>query len=193
MHATAVILAAGLGTRMKSARPKALHKIAGRPMLRHLLDACEQVFTEHRGRDRPGHGRGGAHCQAASLRDPVGQAGHGARGAASRAVVRRWRGGGAVCRQPAYPAPDVAAPARTARRRECRTCDPGDAPIRSGTVWTGDDWTAAMLRGSLNGKTPPRPSAPSRSATRACSPRRPRTWRAGSAPCAPITPSANTT
>ena len=41
----AVILAAGLGTRMKSALPKAAHAIAGRPMLRHLLDAAEAVFT----------------------------------------------------------------------------------------------------------------------------------------------------
>src|SRR5579863_9423841 len=44
MPATAVILAAGLGTRMKSALPKALHPLAGRPMLRHLLASCEQVF-----------------------------------------------------------------------------------------------------------------------------------------------------
>lgn len=44
MHATAVILAAGLGTRMKSALPKGLHPIAGRPMLRHLLESCEAVF-----------------------------------------------------------------------------------------------------------------------------------------------------
>jgi bifunctional UDP-N-acetylglucosamine pyrophosphorylase/glucosamine-1-phosphate N-acetyltransferase len=42
--ASAVILAAGLGTRMKSALPKACHAIAGRPMLRCLLDAAEQVF-----------------------------------------------------------------------------------------------------------------------------------------------------
>ena len=40
----AVILAAGLGTRMKSAQPKASHRIAGLPMLRHLLMACEPVF-----------------------------------------------------------------------------------------------------------------------------------------------------
>jgi bifunctional UDP-N-acetylglucosamine pyrophosphorylase / glucosamine-1-phosphate N-acetyltransferase len=44
MPATAVILAAGLGRRMKSALPKALHPLAGRPMLRHLLASCEQVF-----------------------------------------------------------------------------------------------------------------------------------------------------
>jgi len=44
MHATAVILAAGLGTRMKSTLPKTLHRIAGRSMLRHLLASCERVF-----------------------------------------------------------------------------------------------------------------------------------------------------
>ena len=43
-NATAVILAAGFGTRMKSALPKTLHPIAGRSMLRHLLASCEQVF-----------------------------------------------------------------------------------------------------------------------------------------------------
>ncbi len=43
-HATAIVLAAGFGTRMKSALPKALHPIAGRPMLRHLLASCEAVF-----------------------------------------------------------------------------------------------------------------------------------------------------
>jgi len=41
----AVILAAGLGTRMKSALPKAAHRIAGRPMLRHLISSAEQVFA----------------------------------------------------------------------------------------------------------------------------------------------------
>jgi bifunctional UDP-N-acetylglucosamine pyrophosphorylase/glucosamine-1-phosphate N-acetyltransferase len=44
MSRTAVILAAGFGTRMKSALPKTLHKIAGRSLLRHLLASCEQVF-----------------------------------------------------------------------------------------------------------------------------------------------------
>jgi bifunctional UDP-N-acetylglucosamine pyrophosphorylase/glucosamine-1-phosphate N-acetyltransferase len=41
---TAVILAAGLGTRMKSSLPKVLHAIAGKPMLNHLLDAAAEVF-----------------------------------------------------------------------------------------------------------------------------------------------------
>jgi bifunctional UDP-N-acetylglucosamine pyrophosphorylase/glucosamine-1-phosphate N-acetyltransferase len=44
MHATAIILAAGLGTRMKSSLPKTLHRLAGRSMLRHLLASCESVF-----------------------------------------------------------------------------------------------------------------------------------------------------
>ncbi len=44
MQATAILLAAGLGTRMKSSLPKTLHKIAGRSMLRHLIASCETVF-----------------------------------------------------------------------------------------------------------------------------------------------------
>ena len=44
MTTTAVILAAGLGTRMKSALPKALHPVAGRPMLAHLLASAAAVF-----------------------------------------------------------------------------------------------------------------------------------------------------
>ncbi len=35
----AVVLAAGLGTRMKSATPKVLHALCGRPMLAYVLDA----------------------------------------------------------------------------------------------------------------------------------------------------------
>ena len=44
MSATAILLAAGLGTRMKSALPKALHPIAGRPMLAHLIASCTTAF-----------------------------------------------------------------------------------------------------------------------------------------------------
>ena len=35
-----VIMAAGMGSRMQSARPKVLHKLAGRSLLRHVLDAA---------------------------------------------------------------------------------------------------------------------------------------------------------
>jgi bifunctional UDP-N-acetylglucosamine pyrophosphorylase/glucosamine-1-phosphate N-acetyltransferase len=44
MTTTAVLLAAGLGTRMKSAFPKAMHPIAGRPMLQHLIASASAVF-----------------------------------------------------------------------------------------------------------------------------------------------------
>lgn len=44
MTAAAILLAAGHGTRMRSALPKTLHPIAGRPMIRHLLASVEQVF-----------------------------------------------------------------------------------------------------------------------------------------------------
>ncbi|MFI5379812.1 MAG: NTP transferase domain-containing protein [Tepidisphaerales bacterium] len=40
MSLTAVILAAGQSTRMKSKRPKPLHDICGRPMLEYILRAC---------------------------------------------------------------------------------------------------------------------------------------------------------
>ena len=38
---TAVILAAGKGTRMKSKLPKVLHKVGGHPMMEHVMDAAE--------------------------------------------------------------------------------------------------------------------------------------------------------
>jgi bifunctional UDP-N-acetylglucosamine pyrophosphorylase/glucosamine-1-phosphate N-acetyltransferase len=50
MSLSIVIMAAGKGTRMKSARPKVLHKLAGRPMLSHViattsgLQAAQQVL-----------------------------------------------------------------------------------------------------------------------------------------------------
>jgi bifunctional UDP-N-acetylglucosamine pyrophosphorylase/glucosamine-1-phosphate N-acetyltransferase len=39
----AVILAAGLGTRMKSALPKVLHSVGGQPMVRHVIAAVEPL------------------------------------------------------------------------------------------------------------------------------------------------------
>ena len=40
---SAVVLAAGEGTRMRSARPKPLHRLCGRPMVLHVLDALAEV------------------------------------------------------------------------------------------------------------------------------------------------------
>ncbi|HEX9883523.1 MAG TPA: NTP transferase domain-containing protein, partial [Desulfobaccales bacterium] len=43
---TAVILAAGQGTRMKSSRPKVLHEILGRPMVAYLLDTLKDLGVQ---------------------------------------------------------------------------------------------------------------------------------------------------
>ncbi|HXW33128.1 MAG TPA: NTP transferase domain-containing protein [Acidimicrobiales bacterium] len=52
----AVVLAAGEGTRMRSSRPKPLHRLCGRPMILHVLDALAElpvdkvvVVVGHRG------------------------------------------------------------------------------------------------------------------------------------------------
>ncbi len=39
----AIVLAAGEGTRMRSARPKVLHAIGGRSLIAHVLDAVAQA------------------------------------------------------------------------------------------------------------------------------------------------------
>lgn len=41
-----VIMAAGKGTRMKSAHPKVLHRLAGQPMLAHVLRTCAQLAAQ---------------------------------------------------------------------------------------------------------------------------------------------------
>src|SRR5580698_8088032 len=43
---SAVVLAAGEGTRMHSARPKPLHRICGRPMILHVLDALAEIHVD---------------------------------------------------------------------------------------------------------------------------------------------------
>ncbi|MDO9005652.1 MAG: bifunctional UDP-N-acetylglucosamine diphosphorylase/glucosamine-1-phosphate N-acetyltransferase GlmU [Aquabacterium sp.] len=58
MSLSIVIMAAGKGTRMKSAHPKVLHKIAGRPMLSHVisttssLSAAQQIVITGHGADQ---------------------------------------------------------------------------------------------------------------------------------------------
>ena len=43
-----VIMAAGKGTRMKSLLPKVLHPLAGRPLLRHVLEPRGQGHSDAR-------------------------------------------------------------------------------------------------------------------------------------------------
>jgi bifunctional UDP-N-acetylglucosamine pyrophosphorylase/glucosamine-1-phosphate N-acetyltransferase len=43
---TAIILAAGKGTRMKSSRSKVLHEVCGRPMLSYVVDAARSAGAE---------------------------------------------------------------------------------------------------------------------------------------------------
>ncbi|GBR70891.1 bifunctional UDP-N-acetylglucosamine diphosphorylase/glucosamine-1-phosphate N-acetyltransferase GlmU [Gluconobacter kanchanaburiensis] len=43
---TAIILAAGLGTRMKSRLPKALHRLGNQPMINHLITTAREVFDD---------------------------------------------------------------------------------------------------------------------------------------------------
>src|SRR3546814_19769118 len=38
-----IVLAAGQGTRMKSAQPKVLQRLGGRPMLGHVIDAARSL------------------------------------------------------------------------------------------------------------------------------------------------------
>jgi bifunctional UDP-N-acetylglucosamine pyrophosphorylase/glucosamine-1-phosphate N-acetyltransferase len=47
MTTGAVVMAAGQGTRMRSATPKVLHRLAGRPLVRWVLAALEDVAADH--------------------------------------------------------------------------------------------------------------------------------------------------
>ncbi|MBO0810985.1 MAG: bifunctional UDP-N-acetylglucosamine diphosphorylase/glucosamine-1-phosphate N-acetyltransferase GlmU [Microlunatus sp.] len=45
--AAVIVLAAGGGTRMKSAKSKLLHELAGRPLVAHAINAAETLQAEH--------------------------------------------------------------------------------------------------------------------------------------------------
>ncbi len=47
MNIFPIILAAGQGTRMRSALPKVLHPVAGKAMLQHVVDACSALQNSH--------------------------------------------------------------------------------------------------------------------------------------------------
>lgn len=47
MKFSAVILAAGKGTRMYSNKPKVLHTLAGKPMVKHVIDTCQGIGVQN--------------------------------------------------------------------------------------------------------------------------------------------------
>ena len=68
MALNVVIMAAGKGTRMKSATPKVLHRLGGRSLLQHVLDAAAQVgenSTANRTVIITGHGAEGVEAACA--------------------------------------------------------------------------------------------------------------------------------
>ncbi|NQU72556.1 MAG: bifunctional UDP-N-acetylglucosamine diphosphorylase/glucosamine-1-phosphate N-acetyltransferase GlmU [Rhodospirillales bacterium] len=74
----AIVLAAGLGTRMKSALPKVLHPVAGRAMVLHLLDRLDELSFDRKivvtGRDAQAVTRAVAPVPTAIQDPPLGTA-----------------------------------------------------------------------------------------------------------------------
>ncbi len=116
-----VVLAAGQGTRMKSALPKVLHKIAGRSMLAHVLAVSQELGPDSLAvvvgpgmeavRKEALDAVPAAHVYVQAEQKGTADALLAARAALSAACGRRAR---ALCRHAAAHRIDAAAPARAA-------------------------------------------------------------------------------
>jgi len=90
----AIILAAGEGTRLNSARPKVLHEIAGAPMIRHVIDALRPldpvatIVVVGRGMDRVAKAAAPARCVTQSPPRGTGDALRAARPALADLLAR---------------------------------------------------------------------------------------------------------
>ncbi|MFH0259797.1 bifunctional UDP-N-acetylglucosamine diphosphorylase/glucosamine-1-phosphate N-acetyltransferase GlmU [Vibrio barjaei] len=68
MKFSAVVLAAGKGTRMYSNKPKVLHTLAGKPMVKHVIDTCESLGSKN---IHLVYGHGGEMMQSALQQEKV--------------------------------------------------------------------------------------------------------------------------
>ena len=92
MNTTVVILAAGLGTRMRSKRAKVLHRAGGLALVEHVVAAAEAVAPPERIVAVTGHQAGEVEAVLAPLGISF------VRQEGRRAQATRWRPAATACR-----------------------------------------------------------------------------------------------